>query len=46
MIIAPWVLGFAAMHFATWTFVALGVIVALASLSEIWMLHNPTEAIR
>jgi hypothetical protein len=32
--------GFAAMHFAAWTMVVLGLIVALASVSEIWIVHN------
>ena len=40
MIIAPWVLGFAAMTYAVWTFVVLGLIVAVASVSEIWMVHG------
>ncbi len=40
MIISPWVLGFAAMHFAAWTMVVLGLIVALASVSEIWTVRN------
>jgi uncharacterized membrane protein HdeD (DUF308 family) len=42
MIISPWVLGFAAMHFAAWTMVVLGLVVALASVSEIWIVHNQT----
>ncbi|MGO9419870.1 SPW repeat protein [Roseiarcus sp.] len=46
MIVAPWVLGFAAMTYALWAFVALGLIVALASVSEIWMIHNPAPAAR
>jgi len=44
MIVAPWVLGFAAMHAAAWTLVALGVIVALASISEIWSVHSQASA--
>jgi uncharacterized membrane protein HdeD (DUF308 family) len=40
MIISPWVLGFAAMHFAAWTMVMLGLIVVLASVSEIWIVHH------
>jgi len=46
MIISPWVLGFAAVSYATWTFVVLGLIVAVASVSEIWMVHNPTVTAR
>ncbi len=42
MIVAPWALGFAAMHAAAWTLVALGIIVALASISEIWSVHSET----
>ncbi len=42
MIIAPWVLGFAAMHYAAGAFVVLGLIVAIASISEIWIVHHPT----
>jgi hypothetical protein len=42
IIIAPWALGFAAMTHVMWTFVVLGLIIALASLSEIWMVHRPT----
>ncbi len=46
VIIAPWALGFAALHYAVWAFVALGLVVALASVSEIWMLHYPAHAPR
>lgn len=46
MIISPWVLGFAAMYAAVWGFVVLGAIVAVASISEIWMVHNPTAMTR
>ena len=46
MIIAPWALGFAAMHAAAWAFVVLGVIVAAASVSEIWIVHHPAAAAR
>jgi uncharacterized membrane protein HdeD (DUF308 family) len=41
VIISPWVLGFASIHAAMWSCVVLGVIVALASISEIWALHHP-----
>ena len=41
VIIAPWVLGFAAIHPAMWACVALGVIVVLSSISEIWAVHHP-----
>ncbi len=46
MIVAPWALGFAALQEAVWTFVVLGLITALASVSEIWMLHSPEHAAR
>jgi hypothetical protein len=46
MIVAPWVMGFAAMHYAAWAFVVLGLIVALASVSEIWMVHHSTATAR
>ena len=46
MIAAPWALGFEVMRLAAGTFVALGVVVALASLSEIWTLRHPTAAAR
>jgi hypothetical protein len=39
--VSPWVLGFAAMHSALAACVGLGVIVALASISEIWVVHHP-----
>jgi uncharacterized membrane protein HdeD (DUF308 family) len=39
--IAPWVLGFAAIHAVMWTCVVLGVIVAVSSISEIWAVHHP-----
>jgi uncharacterized membrane protein HdeD (DUF308 family) len=46
MIISPWALGFAALHSAAWPFVVLGLIVALASVSEIWMVHHPAATAR
>jgi len=46
VIIAPWALGFAAVYYAVWAFVVLGLIVALASVSEIWMLHSPERLAR
>ena len=41
---APWVLGFAALHHALAACLVLGLIVALASVTEIWSVHHP-EAI-
>ena len=41
MIVAPWIMGFAAVGYAVWAFVVLGLIVAGASLSEIWMIRHP-----
>ena len=46
VVIAPWVLGFAAMYYALATCVVLGVIVALASISEIWVVHHPAITAR
>jgi SPW repeat len=46
MIIAPWVLGFAATTYAVWTCVVLGIVVAVASVSEIWMVHHPAMTAR
>ena len=46
MVISPWALGFAAMHAAVWAFVVLGLIVALASISEIWIVHHQTATAR
>jgi hypothetical protein len=41
VVISPWVLGFAAVYYALATCVVLGAIVALASISEIWVVHHP-----
>ena len=41
VIVAPWVLGFAAIHAAMWSCVVLGIIVVLSSISEIWAVHHP-----
>jgi uncharacterized membrane protein HdeD (DUF308 family) len=41
VLISPWVLGFAAVNAALWTCVVLGIIVALSSISEIWVVHHP-----
>jgi uncharacterized membrane protein HdeD (DUF308 family) len=41
MIIAPWITGFAAVGYAAGAFVVLGLIVAVASVSEIWMIRHP-----
>ena len=46
IIAAPWVLGFAALTHVVYAFVALGVIIVVASLSELWMVHNPTATVR
>ena len=46
MIAAPWALGFAALQEAVWTFVALGLLTAIASVSEIWLLHSPERVAR
>jgi uncharacterized membrane protein HdeD (DUF308 family) len=46
VLISPWVLGFAAVYAALWTCVVLGIIVALASISEIWVVHHPAITAR
>ena len=46
MIVAPWTLGFGDLHAAVWAFVLLGLITALASVSEIYTLHTPERAAR
>jgi hypothetical protein len=46
VIISPWVLGFAAVQYAMATCVILGLIVALASVSETWMIHHPETTLR
>ena len=43
---APWVFGFAALHHALAVCVVLGLIVALASVSEIWSVHRPAAVAR
>jgi hypothetical protein len=43
---SPWVLGFAALHHALAVCVALGLIVALASVTEIWSVHRLTAITR
>jgi hypothetical protein len=40
VIIAPWILRFAAVHVAMWSYVVLGAIVGLSSVSEIWSVHR------
>ena len=44
--ISPWVLAFYAAPYALAACVILGVIVALASISEIWVVHNPPMTAR
>jgi uncharacterized membrane protein HdeD (DUF308 family) len=46
VIIAPWALGFAAMGYAVWAFVVLGLIVAVASVREIWTAHHSAVTTR
>jgi hypothetical protein len=43
---SPWVLGFAALHHALAACVVLGLIVALASITEIWSAHHPAAIAR
>ena len=44
--ISPWVLGFAALHHALAACVVLGLIVALASVTEIWSVRHPAAIAR
>jgi uncharacterized membrane protein HdeD (DUF308 family) len=44
--ISPWVLGFTAVHAALAASVILGLIVAIASISEIWVVHHPALTVR
>jgi uncharacterized membrane protein HdeD (DUF308 family) len=44
VVIAPWVLGFSMVHAAMASCVVLGGIVVLASISELWVVHNPPIA--
>src|SRR5208282_3928610 len=46
VVIAPWVLGFAAVHAAVWSCVVLGIIVVLASIWELWSVHHPAITAR
>lgn len=39
-IVAPWVIGFAAMSGAMWSHVVLGALVVLAAAAELWMEHQ------
>ncbi len=41
MIVAPWVVGFSGVGVAVAAFVVLGIVVALASMSEIWQIRHP-----
>jgi uncharacterized membrane protein HdeD (DUF308 family) len=44
--VSPWVLGFAALHYALAVCVVLGLIVALASVTEIWAVRHPAAIAR
>lgn len=46
VIVAPWVIGFTAMSSVTAAFVILGAVIALSSISEIWMIHRPRPMLR
>jgi hypothetical protein len=44
-ILAPWILGFAALAAAMWSHVVLGALVLLAAAVALWMEHGaPTQA--
>jgi SPW repeat len=44
--VSPWVLGFAALHLALAVCVVLGLIVALASVTEIWAVRQSSAIAR
>lgn len=44
LIMAPWVVGFAVLTAAMATFVVLGIVVALSSISELWAIRHPSAA--
>ncbi|HEY1943248.1 MAG TPA: SPW repeat protein [Roseiarcus sp.] len=46
LIVAPWIVGFSAVSHAVASFVVLGIIVAVASISELWQVHHPTATVR
>ncbi len=46
VVIAPWTLGFAGIGYALWACVILGIVAALASMSEIWTAHRPPAPAR
>jgi hypothetical protein len=41
LIVAPWIMGFASISAALATFVTLGIVVAVTSVSELWQVHYP-----
>ena len=46
LIVAPWICGFSGLSHAVTTFVVLGLIIAVASISELWQVHHPTATVR
>ncbi len=46
LIVAPWIVGFSALSHAAATFVVLGVVIAVASISELWQVYHPTATVR
>jgi hypothetical protein len=46
LIVAPWVGGFSLVSHAIASFVVLGVVVVLASLSEVWTVHRTVTPLR
>ena len=43
IVAAPWVVGFAMVPYAAATFVVFGLVIFVASLSELWFVHHPTS---
>ena len=46
VVIFPWVLGFASIHYAVGACVILGIIVVLSSISQLWVIHSSPMAAR
>ena len=44
--ISPWILGFAGEQAALWACVIFGLVVAAASVSEIWIVRHPETTVR
>lgn len=43
LLVAPWIVGFAMVSYAVTAFVVFGIVILVASLSELWSVHHPTS---